>query len=218
MALNFLHRIFPVHLPKENMVHGGSEDRDIRELLPADPFGMDISSTLTAITGWLEDLGADYGAYCKGDYPLFAGWNFWWNNTPMEFQKFPKKNKCDDRILKDAWDNSYFPAEEFWRPTIGSADNDSIYKIDCHCKITKDDGYLQEVEFGHMVNDGGVCFNCPLDGVEFGTGNDSFNREDDICGMSIDMAVVTEDISEPPHPALTYALHYLGIWCKQIYK
>ncbi|KNA06224.1 hypothetical protein SOVF_183050, partial [Spinacia oleracea] len=94
-------------------------------------------------------------------------------------------------------------------PEVTTSDNDSIYKIDCHCKITKDDGYLQEVEFGHMVNDGGVCFNCPLDGVEFGTGNDSFNREDDICGMSIDMAVVTEDISEPPHPALTYALHYL---------
>ncbi|KNA16136.1 hypothetical protein SOVF_091720 [Spinacia oleracea] len=213
MTLNFSHRIFPVHLPEENMVQGGSQDRDIRELLPADPFGMDISSTVTAITGWLEDLGADYGAYegaevdCKGDYPLFAGWNFWWNNTPMEFQKFPENKKYDDRILNDAWDNSYFPSEEFRLPTFGSADNDSIDKIDSHCMITEDDGYLQEVGFGHMVNDGGVCFN----GDEFDTGNDIFNRDDDVCGMSIDMAADTEDMSEPPHPALTYALHYLGV-------
>ncbi|KAF3967544.1 hypothetical protein CMV_008465 [Castanea mollissima] len=34
---------------------------DVLDLLPSDPFGMDISTTFTAITGWLEDFQADYG-------------------------------------------------------------------------------------------------------------------------------------------------------------
>lgn len=34
-----------------------SSDDDIVDLLPRDPFGMDISATFTAITGWIEDFG-----------------------------------------------------------------------------------------------------------------------------------------------------------------
>ncbi|CBI27542.3 unnamed protein product, partial [Vitis vinifera] len=90
MALNFSHRpIFPAHLAEDNLVspiriangevadcfdygrdrddRGGSQQEsvsnDILDLLPSDPFGMDISTTFTAITGWLEDLEVDYGGF-----------------------------------------------------------------------------------------------------------------------------------------------------------
>lgn len=72
-----------------------SVSKDILDLLPSDPFGMDISSTFTAITGWLEDLEVDYGGYGMdevgtddGNYQLFAGLNFIWSNA-MKFQTFP---------------------------------------------------------------------------------------------------------------------------------
>ncbi|OWM76184.1 F-box protein SKIP14 [Punica granatum] len=72
-----------------------SISNDILDLLPSDPFGMEISTTFTAITGWLEDLEMDYGGYgCdmvgenNEDYQLFAGLNFLWNNA-MKFQTFP---------------------------------------------------------------------------------------------------------------------------------
>ncbi|XWS34630.1 hypothetical protein CRYUN_Cryun21dG0054500 [Craigia yunnanensis] len=72
-----------------------SVSNEILDLLPSDPFGMDISTTFTAITGWLEDLEVDYGCYVRddvgtgdGSYQLFAGLNFIWNNA-MRFQTFP---------------------------------------------------------------------------------------------------------------------------------
>ncbi|XP_010554227.1 PREDICTED: F-box protein SKIP14-like [Tarenaya hassleriana] len=75
----------------------GSQDSasvDILDILPSDPFGMDISTTFTAITGWLEDLEVDYTQYRRdeigidvGNYQLFAGLNFIWNNA-MKFQEF----------------------------------------------------------------------------------------------------------------------------------
>ncbi|GLT68051.1 hypothetical protein SLA2020_403140 [Shorea laevis] len=72
-----------------------SVSNDILDLLPSDPFGMDIGSTFTAISGWLEDLEVGCGGY-KGDevgmgdgnYQLFAGLNFIWNNA-IRFQAFP---------------------------------------------------------------------------------------------------------------------------------
>lgn len=71
-----------------------SVSKDILDLLPSDPFGMDISTTFTAITGWLEDLEVDYRGYgrnnggnSRGEYNLFAGWNFIWNNA-VQFQTF----------------------------------------------------------------------------------------------------------------------------------
>lgn len=98
--------------------------KDVIDLLPSDPFGMNITSTVTAITGWLEDLEMDYGGFgrsnagrtSKEDYDLFAGFNFIWNNA-MGFQPFPgnvnfcQKSKIDthgtrhveERDLRDAF-------------------------------------------------------------------------------------------------------------------
>ncbi|MCI23869.1 F-box SKIP28-like protein, partial [Trifolium medium] len=74
-----------------------SVSKDILDLLPSDPFGMDISTTFTAITGWLEDLDFDYGGYRRDEigasgenYPLFAGLNFIWNNA-VRFHNFPSQ-------------------------------------------------------------------------------------------------------------------------------
>ncbi|KAL0793214.1 hypothetical protein Bca101_064591 [Brassica carinata] len=72
---------------------------DILDVLPSDPFGMDINNTFTAITGWLEDLEVDCSQYGRdevwvGDgshHQLFAGLSFIWNNA-MRFQEFPETN------------------------------------------------------------------------------------------------------------------------------
>ncbi|KAF3970819.1 hypothetical protein CMV_005522 [Castanea mollissima] len=68
-----------------------SVSSDVLDLLPSDPFGMDISTTFTAITGWLEDFQADYGGnevgISDGSYQLFAGLNFIWNNA-LKYQSF----------------------------------------------------------------------------------------------------------------------------------
>jgi hypothetical protein len=79
-----------------------SVSNDVLDLLPSDPFGMDISTTFTAITGWLEDL-EDYGGYGRdevgasdGSYQLFAGLNFIWNNA-MRFQGFSGTMEVDNK-------------------------------------------------------------------------------------------------------------------------
>ncbi|XP_059657760.1 F-box protein SKIP14 [Cornus florida] len=85
---------------------GGSPEsvsKDILELLPSDPFGMDISTTYTAITGWLEDLEVDYGGYGRNnigahseDYGLVAGLNWIWNKA-ARFQAVPANMQFDDK-------------------------------------------------------------------------------------------------------------------------
>ncbi|RDY08441.1 F-box protein SKIP14, partial [Mucuna pruriens] len=80
---------------------GGAGNDDILDLLPSDPFGMDISTTFTAITGWLEDLEVDYGGYRRDElgasddnYQLFAGLNFIWNNAmSMRFHACVEEKK-----------------------------------------------------------------------------------------------------------------------------
>ncbi|XP_022776240.1 F-box protein SKIP14-like [Durio zibethinus] len=70
-----------------------SVSNDIIDLLPSDPFGMDITTTFTAITGWLEDLEIDCGRYVRDDMGAgdgsyhFAGLNFIWKNVMV--QTFP---------------------------------------------------------------------------------------------------------------------------------
>jgi len=98
MALNFSHRpLFPrisednVRSPMRISIQERVEDRfdygrdrsgsqelvhkDIIDLLPPDPFDMDISTTFTAITGWLEDLEVDYGA-CGSDQVSTSDGNY----------------------------------------------------------------------------------------------------------------------------------------------
>nr|GEW87282.1 hypothetical protein [Tanacetum cinerariifolium] len=128
MALNYSQRpIFPAHTSEDNIVSplrmgngercdcfgygrervdkGGGDPGsvDIIDLLPSDPFGMDIdiSTTFTAINGWLEDLDADFGVYVRNsfgntreDYGLFSGINLIMNHA-MRFQSFPSNEAPD---------------------------------------------------------------------------------------------------------------------------
>ncbi|GFP88342.1 F-box protein skip14 [Phtheirospermum japonicum] len=90
-----------------------SNSKDIVDLLPSDPFGMDIETTFTAISGWLEDLEVGYGGYLRSNntgtttshenYGLFAEWNLIWNNA-LTFQPFHCNNQfkcekpCDEKL------------------------------------------------------------------------------------------------------------------------
>ncbi|KAK4402693.1 F-box protein SKIP14, partial [Sesamum angolense] len=91
MALNYSHRpVFPAHISEENLVspvrivNGSSEStsKDIVDLLPSDPFGMDIKTTFTAITGWLEDLEVD----CGGTSQLNEKMNVGMQSVPSNLQ------------------------------------------------------------------------------------------------------------------------------------
>ncbi|PWA96405.1 F-box domain, cyclin-like protein [Artemisia annua] len=94
---------------RERVDKGGGGDTgsgvDIIDLLPSDPFGMDIdiSTTFTAINGWLEDLDADFGVYVRNsfgntreDYGLFSGINLIMNHA-MKFQSFPSNEAPDSK-------------------------------------------------------------------------------------------------------------------------
>ena len=77
--------------------------KDILDVLPSDPFGMDMSTTFTALTGWLEDLEVDYGGYggdevlaSDGSYQIFAELNFIWDKA-MRFQAFPGNAVADPK-------------------------------------------------------------------------------------------------------------------------
>ncbi|KAK1419975.1 hypothetical protein QVD17_29449 [Tagetes erecta] len=139
MTLNFSQRpVFAVHKSDDNMRivngekrgrdeshdrfghrremvdKGGSHEsvtKDIVDLLPSDPFGMDIdiSTTFTAISGWFGDLELDYGDYMrnkivnhKEDHSMFAGlsgFNVFWNNA-VKLQTFPAKLMFHDEQNK----------------------------------------------------------------------------------------------------------------------
>ncbi|GMP30141.1 hypothetical protein CsSME_00004942 [Camellia sinensis var. sinensis] len=69
------------------------DEKDILDLLPSDPFGMDLSTTFTAITGWLEDIENDLGLNSIGfgtdrfevergeEDRLLAGLNLVWDDA-----------------------------------------------------------------------------------------------------------------------------------------
>ncbi|KAJ0895949.1 putative F-box domain, leucine-rich repeat domain superfamily, F-box-like domain superfamily [Helianthus annuus] len=68
---------------------------------------IDISTTFTAITGWIGDLELDYGDYMRNtfvnhreDYGLFAGFNFFLNSA-MKFQSIPTNLMFHDQHYKD---------------------------------------------------------------------------------------------------------------------
>uniref|UniRef100_A0A5B6ZZ74 Putative F-box protein SKIP14 n=1 Tax=Davidia involucrata TaxID=16924 RepID=A0A5B6ZZ74_DAVIN len=79
---------------------------DILDLLPSDPFGMDISTTFTAFSSWLEDIedfglntlgfGTDGIEVKKGDDRLYTGLNLVWNGT-LKFHPEVGNAKIDQK-------------------------------------------------------------------------------------------------------------------------
>ncbi|KAL1328553.1 hypothetical protein HN51_038384 [Arachis hypogaea] len=75
---------------RERCDMGNAQDsvsKDILDLLPSDPFGMDISTTFTAIKGWLQDLEVDNGGYRMEElregnrFQMYAELEFLCNNA-----------------------------------------------------------------------------------------------------------------------------------------
>ncbi|KAK7359422.1 hypothetical protein VNO77_01382 [Canavalia gladiata] len=199
MALNFSHRpifsednlVSPMRMgmPEKSSVEnrfdygrdrcdrGGSTHDDILDLLPSDPFGMDISTTFTAITGWLEDLEADYGGYRRDErrasnenYQLFAGLNFIWNNA-MRFHACVEEKKESGES----------------------------------CSV-REDGAATSRNFGYRSACDDHMFNLAVAGESGDTcvGGDVVNRHGGGGGGG-----GGDELS--PHPALSYALGYLGL-------
>ncbi|KAI4348264.1 hypothetical protein L6164_009004 [Bauhinia variegata] len=60
---------------------------DVLDRLPMDPFGMDIKSTITAISDWIQDfewdIQSEYDVFTvdEDDHTLFAGLNWGWNGA-----------------------------------------------------------------------------------------------------------------------------------------
>lgn len=219
----------------------GSQDsvsNDILDLLPSDPFGMDISTTFTAITGWLEDLEVDYGRYNgeevgKGDgsYQLFADLNFIWNNA-MRFQAFPSSTGFKHKSHgfgscsrdKDARDEPYhnrFVPDSLYSGNCITAGFDS-------CSTEKAAKDASSRCFGPASNmeDFGFSF-CPKEKVvPDASCNDSSTRahngEDilDLHNLNLgscnhqsegSLDKYSHSYGDAHHVALNYAIGYLGL-------
>ncbi|KAL5826994.1 hypothetical protein ACOSQ3_018839 [Xanthoceras sorbifolium] len=158
---------------------------DILDLLPSDPFGMDISTTFTAaITGWLEDLEVDYGGCGRDEVgtsdmncQLFAGLNFFWNNA-MRYQAFP----------------GYRGFEHKLNVASGSG------------------GCFQEKEVvGEASFHGGIGSVCNMDDIlSFPNGNVGVcDQQSEELQERTEISCGREEGS--PHAALSFALAYLGV-------
>ncbi|KAJ9169387.1 hypothetical protein P3X46_017589 [Hevea brasiliensis] len=164
-----------------------SVHKDILDLLPSDPFGMDISTTFTAITGWLEDLEVDYGGYGRdqvatsdGNYQLFAGLNFIWNNA-MRFQAFPENMGFDNGLT-----------------AVGLGD-----------------GFLEK-EVGNASGHGAFGLPCIVEDI-LSLGNELIaNKDAGIVDKRIGeshegIGVCSDGDAGSPHAAFAFALGYLGV-------
>ncbi|XP_022996725.1 F-box protein SKIP14 [Cucurbita maxima] len=157
--------------------------KDILDILPADPFGMDISTTFTALTGWLEDMEVDYaecvrnrGGTGERNVELFAGLNFFWNNA-LKFQAFPE--------IKGI-----------------------VQKPDPMCSC---DGFLDDKETGDLSCSCDFRSICSMDEVSFADddppsccGQQAAESEEQSC-------IYSEVDGGAPHAGLSFALCYLGV-------
>lgn len=151
---------------RETVDKSGSADsvpKDIIDMLPSDPFGMDIdiSTTFTALTGWFGDLEVDYGEYMsnkivnhKEDYGLFAGFNFIWNST-MRFQSLPSNLMCHDKGGATCMVDLHTKAGEFgdWAndvdlvvsPAHNAADIPGFNCASASALVTKQEEFLNDI-------------------------------------------------------------------------
>ncbi|KAJ4959701.1 hypothetical protein NE237_019611 [Protea cynaroides] len=163
------------------------DSSDILDILPSDPFGMDISATFTAITGWIEDLEADSENYerdesgaMKGDYQFVAGLNFIWNRAMM-FQTEPG--------------------------SIGIGERSNT--------VDRFDGWVEDKEFEDGPCGGGFVSVCNVEEFPSFDGDDS-RAASCLSNMSQEAAESCppgegEAEAEAPHEALLFALSYLRV-------
>ncbi|XP_073019604.1 F-box protein SKIP14-like [Primulina eburnea] len=194
-----------------------STSRDIVDLLPSDPFGMDIKTTFTAITGWLEDLEVDYGEYVRSsnvmigqeEYGLFAGWNLIWNNA-LKFQTYSSNVQFNENPNFGNWT---FPSnfQAYEKPHLG------VHSFPSNDRPNEKLNVVNEVDQNGEEKDIGVAL-APYD-----FGNQSVCNVSDIVGYENgstsyscepqfdDKVEGASNFDGVPNEALAFALNYLGV-------
>lgn len=157
---------------------------DILDRLPVDPFGMDMRSTFTAISGWLEGFEKGYESCGFGvdepktkmvDGGLFAGLNWVWNSAVI-FQPELGDLKFDGiSIPYDSFDG-------FGINDAGFVLNDNVEEI---------------LSFSHVVN-----LDVSYSAKELPVGT----KERPECSTKH-----SNGEGGAPHDAMFYALGYLGV-------
>lgn len=174
-----------------------STSEDIVDLLPSDPFGMDME-TFTALSGLLQDCGGYMRSNnCQEGYGLFAEWNFIWNNA-FKFQQIPYTIQLNERLNtfsnnlqvneKPGTCSDYFPRGFQFDQKIHTTHTWSIYE---------DERALGTIMW-EMLASGDVGF---------------FNGS---ASCSFDMRSTGEadgasEIEGAPHEAFNYVLSYLDV-------
>ncbi|PIN26400.1 hypothetical protein CDL12_00859 [Handroanthus impetiginosus] len=194
-----------------------SISKDIADLLPSDPFGMDIKSTFTAITGWLEDLEVGYAGYVSGNNgmtsqdnnDLFAGCNLIWNNA-LNFQPFHDNMQFSEElnIAVQSFPNSPWVHEE---PHEGIHVCGSSVQFD-----EKLDMASRLNQYGEERDIRGAL--APFDfGFEPACSKQDelgFSNESTSCSSKLQLGEKVEGAAnseEVPHEAFVLALSYLGV-------
>ncbi|KAL2233695.1 F-box protein SKIP14-like [Sesamum indicum] len=194
-----------------------SNSKDIVDLLPSDPFGMDIKTTFTAISGWLEDLEVEYGGYVKRDtgktsqdnYGLFAGWNLIWNNS-LKFQSFPSNFQFNEK-LNNGFQSFPSNTQVYQKPDVGVHSLPSCVqgneKLDVAGNV---DQIGEEKDIGDALAPYEFGFQLACNRRD----NVGYNNESTCCSSEQQCCEKVEDATESdsvPHEALILALSYLGV-------
>ncbi|KAI3467655.1 hypothetical protein Pfo_024318 [Paulownia fortunei] len=194
-----------------------STSKDIVDLLPSDPFGMDIKTTVTAITGWLEDLEVDCGGYMRSNngrasqegYGLFAGWNLIWNNS-VKFQPFPSTIQLNEKlnIGRQSFPSNLQVNE---KPNVGNHYFTSSVQFDENLNVASSvNTYGEERALGAGLAPYDIGFQptCNMgDSVGFSNGSPSCSSE----LRSREKLEAAANFEGVPHEALAFALSYLGV-------
>ncbi|KAK6160327.1 hypothetical protein DH2020_003708 [Rehmannia glutinosa] len=193
-----------------------STSKDIVDLLPSDPFRMDIQTTVTAITGWLEDLEVDCGG-CVGSnngrgsqegYGLFAGWNLIWNNS-LKFQPFPSSIQLYEKTNTSM---QSFPSNHHVneKPNMGNSYFSGRFQFDEKLNAASSvNTYREERGMGTGL----APFNTGLQPTH-NMGDMNFSNGSACCSSELldgDKVEGAANFEGVPHEALDFALRYLGV-------
>ncbi|KAJ8773586.1 hypothetical protein K2173_005832 [Erythroxylum novogranatense] len=184
---------------RERSERCGSQDsvhKDIIDLLPSDPFGMDITSTFTAITGWLEDFEVDYSGYGRdqvatndGNCQFFAGLNFFWNNA-VRFKAFPGHSGFDH---KQTFVGGF--TGDCGEDNGGGSSGNSGLRCPCDMDMDMDMDMEDVLSLGTEIMDNK---NFDLLNVR----SEGFHEVSGFC---------SDEDGEAPHTAFGFALGFLGV-------
>ncbi|KAL6505477.1 hypothetical protein OROHE_022856 [Orobanche hederae] len=184
-----------------------SNSKDILDLLPTDPFGMDIETTFTAITGWLEDLEVDYSRASQENYSLFADLNLIWNSA-LTFHPFASSDQFDQAGVQ-----SLCHTQVDGKPHVGAHSCPSGIQFDKKSNMTsKVNQYEEERDMGGSRGpyDFGFQRTCDKGGIMgYTSGNESTSCRSDLkFGEKVEGVGKTEGVL---HEAWNFALSFMGV-------